>query len=337
MSSPSQKRDPDRGSQPCAGVVTYNPDLDRLAENLSAILEQTDKVFIVDNGSQNIADIESAWGRSDRIEIIRNEDNAGIARALNQLCRAAIGEGYDWILLLDQDSVAPDGMLDELERHRAAGVGIVCPQIIDRRRLGEDTPNPDGETFPLKTAARKGAITSGALVSLSAYSAVGGFDDAMFIDYVDYDFNKRLLLSDYDIIRTGSTHLLHECGHMDPTPLRVPRRDQSGRWRLEHFYTFGHSPARCYYKARNRIIYSRKYWGYPHSLEFAGVFQLPFTILLTLIFEDEREEKTKAFVRGIKDGLHFSLDSSTPAAPPAQGSTRGRGGALRQGRRARSH
>ncbi|MCT2980259.1 glycosyltransferase family 2 protein [Propionibacterium freudenreichii] len=310
-------------SNTCVGIVTYNPDIQRLLENISAILLQTTQVIVVDNGSVNISEIQSACSTIQNLTLAKNAENKGIAKALNQLCKMAMGYGYGWILLLDQDSVAPEDMLGELEHHRRPEVGLVCPQIIDRRRLDHEVPVPDGETYALKTAARKGAITSGSLVNLSAYMKVGGFDDRMFIDYVDYDFDKRLLLAGYIILRTGLTYLLHECGHMEPTKLWVPRRDQSGKWSLEHFYSFGHSPGRCYYKARNRIIYTRKYWRYAHPLEFAGVFQLPFTIGLTLAFESDRKEKAKAFARGIRSGLLVQLDASAPSAPrPSRGSGR---------------
>ena len=49
----------------------------------------------------------------------------------------------------------------------------------------------------LTRGASHGAITSGSLVSVPAALAAGGFDDALFIDYVDFDFNERLLLNGY--------------------------------------------------------------------------------------------------------------------------------------------
>ncbi len=186
--------------------------------------------------------------------------------------------------------------------------------------------------YELHTAARRSAITSGSLVSLSVYSQVGGFDDSLFIDYVDYDFNKRVLLSGYKIIRSGRTHLLHECGQMVPTILWVPRRDQLGRWHIERFFSFGHSAFRCYYKARNRVIFTRKYWRQPKWYEFAGVLQLPFVIALTLAFEPDRLAKARNFARGIRDGLTAPLPGlgrdEFPREPPGDQIAHGAGGTL---------
>lgn len=302
----------------CAGVVTYNPDLDRLRQNLAGVSLQAERILVVDNGSSNIDGVELVCSKFKGLKVIRNPVNEGIARALNQLCHAARGAGAGWILLLDQDSVAPDGMLKTLESYRASNVGIVSPQIIDRGKLGQSVPRPDDETYMLKSAARKGAITSGSLINLSVYEHVGGFDDEMFIDYVDYDYNKRVMLRGFKIVRTGSTYLFHECGHMVPTLLWTPRRNQAGQWRIERFYSFGHSAERCYFKARNRIIYTKKYWKEPGFLEFAGIFQLPFTILLTLGFEGERKEKARAFARGIRDGISYRGSRAKRSLRPTQ-------------------
>ena len=37
----------------CAGIVSYNPDLKRLKENIDAIFPQVDEVIVFDNGSIN--------------------------------------------------------------------------------------------------------------------------------------------------------------------------------------------------------------------------------------------------------------------------------------------
>ena len=41
-----------------AGIVTYNPKIERLIENINSIYPQVDKVIVYDNGSENIEDIK---------------------------------------------------------------------------------------------------------------------------------------------------------------------------------------------------------------------------------------------------------------------------------------
>ena len=37
-----------------AGIVLFNPDLERLNENISAVITQVDNVLLVDNNSNNL-------------------------------------------------------------------------------------------------------------------------------------------------------------------------------------------------------------------------------------------------------------------------------------------
>ena len=63
------------------GIILYNPDLSRLRENISAILPQVDKVVLVENGSSDITYLKEL--EDEKIELIVNEENMGIAYALN--------------------------------------------------------------------------------------------------------------------------------------------------------------------------------------------------------------------------------------------------------------
>ena len=291
-----------------AGIVTYEPDIERLRENLEAISRQVPKVFIYDNGSSNSEAIAVLAGTSANTEVIYGETNDGIAAALNRLAKASLDRGATLLLTLDQDSISSPAMVATLEIEIAEGIGMVTPYIVDRNKQSiEDFRHlklPRLERY--RQPARRGAITSGAIVDLTAWRRVGGFDELFFIDYVDYDFNQRLMDAGYSILRVNTAALLHEVGRASPTWLRVPRKDLSGRWHVERFFAFGHSPNRCYYKARNRILFTRKH-GRKLGLTHEGVWQIPQQIALTLMFERQRFAKLRGFARGVRDGLRIPL------------------------------
>ena len=291
-----------------AGIVSFNPDVNRIIENLNSIEFQVEHVYVFDNGSENIDELRSILEAHNRVTIIPYRENAGIAFALNRLCDAAREDGFSHIVTLDQDSVSTPGMVDVLVTHAGPGIGIVAPQIVDRNKEGVANIEKvlDHKVVNVCEAARKGVITSGCLMDLSAHAFIGGFDESFFIDYVDYDFNKRLLLEGYKIIRVGDAALIHECGNFVPTWLWTPRKGQDGKWRMERFYSFGHSPFRCYYKSRNRILYSKKYKGYLQGFE--GSRQILPQIALTLLFEKDRGKKLAQFIDGIRDGRAQHVD-----------------------------
>lgn len=286
----------------CAGIVTYNPDLERLRANLNNTVSQVDAVFIFDNGSENVADIRSlADSEYTTVKVEAEPNNRGIAFALNRLLDAAKEYGFKHMLLLDQDSVPTEGMCDELERHLIGSVALVCPFILDRNRMTEEEWKSQ-EMPPLEQmthAAKHGAITSGSLIDVKAALRVGGFDDNLFIDYVDFDFNERLILNGYEIVKDNTVYLLHEKGKSERTWLRVPRRTSAGvQW--QPLYKLGYSPMRCYYQSRNRIIYWKKYHRYTGS---EGLTEILMLMGLSLLFEKHRWAKLRAYMRGIRHGV----------------------------------
>ena len=88
------------------GIITYNPNIERLNENINAVIDGAE-IIIVDNNSENINDIEYIINKYPNIKIIKNSKNLGIAKALNQAMEYGYMNSYDWMLTLDQDSVCP--------------------------------------------------------------------------------------------------------------------------------------------------------------------------------------------------------------------------------------
>ncbi len=291
-----------------AGIVTHEPDLERLRLNLAGICPQVDSVWVADNGSSDAAGISALVTEFDNARILPLGHNFGVATALNRLAEHAEADGAGWLVTLDQDSVSPVGMVEELCSRCNERIGIVTPYIVDRNKMTPEEHRalalPPVEQY--RQPARRGAITSGALVSLRVWREVGGYDDAFFIDYVDYDFNQRVFEAGYLIVRANRTFLLHEVGRATRTWLRIPRKDLSGRWAVEPFYTFGHSPERCYFKARNRVLFTRKH-GRRLGITHEGIWQIPQQVALTVLFESQRPAKLAAFARGVRDGMRMPL------------------------------
>ena len=97
-------------------VVTYNPD-NSLIEGINLLSDQVDKILIVDNGSKDsgiklIKEIKKC--NEDKIEVVFNEDNLGIAAALNIGAKYAIEHKYQWLLTMDQDSRPAKDMVEKM-------------------------------------------------------------------------------------------------------------------------------------------------------------------------------------------------------------------------------
>ena len=93
-----------------AGIVLFNPNKERLTQNIDAIYPQVDKIVLIDNCSTNGIHIETR--KKIDITLIRNNTNKGIAFALNQIMEYAFGHNFDWVITLDQDSVVSNNLIN---------------------------------------------------------------------------------------------------------------------------------------------------------------------------------------------------------------------------------
>ena len=69
----------------CAGIVLFNPEIERLNENIEHIRKQVPMLILVDNGSSNLEDVKSLICDVPNIILLENGKNLGIAQALNRI------------------------------------------------------------------------------------------------------------------------------------------------------------------------------------------------------------------------------------------------------------
>lgn len=266
------------------GIVLYNPDLPRLEENVKAIYPQCEQVVMVDNHSCNIVDVDSRWENDEKIKIIHNNDNKGIAKALNQLAEYAYDSGYEWLLTLDQDSVSPEDLIQHYELYTDRNdVGIICCKIKDRNfgeKSTEMAHEHGWEYIPQ-------CITSASMLKLEAWKKVGGFCDKMFIDGVDFDLCYSLGEIGYKIIRTNDIAILHEVGHSRLVKF-IGREEQ----------IYNHSALRYYYMVRNSFLLGQR-----HHLLFRFCIKNIKLFVLVLAYEEDKAKKSKMMIKGFYHAL----------------------------------
>jgi len=257
------------------GIVTYQPDIARLQENLKAA--NGAPLILVDNGSENIADIRTI---TEGTVLIENPKNLGIAAALNQLFRQVQTLGCEWIVTLDQDSVIQPGMLEAFSHHISqSDLGIICPRIEDRRLGRQHTQSSSGTEYVTH------AITAGNMVRLKAWEAVGGFTEALFIDGVDFDFCLKLREGGWQILRDNSVCLYQEIGH--GRKITLPFHHQMS--------VLNHSPQRLYYIARNYLWIGRQ-----HHQRLHWTLEVAKRLFIVLCFERNKWQKLRAMLKGIR-------------------------------------
>lgn len=278
-----------------AGIVLFNPDLERLAENIWSVINQVDKLVLVDNGSKNYYKIKKMCVRwSSDIQLIRNIENKGIAAALNQIMQFAYDNRFEWVLSLDQDSVCCENLIiNYLKYTDCADIGMLTCHIEDRNFQFE-TDN----YFKNNIEVTDFCITSGSLLRTATWLEVGKYDEIMFIDKVDTDMCWRLVEQGWKIVRVPYIGILHEIGN----------KTERIRFFNREVVIFNHSPFRCYYIVRNGIYCSAKHKQFRDT---KGMKKSSYhRILLCILFEKNKIQKLIAGIKGLKDGYKLIKENN---------------------------
>jgi len=265
-----------------AGVVVLYHPARELLDNLQTYRGQIEILFAVDNTDEDTSEVVSAVSAMERVVLIRNRGNEGVARALNIGAERALAEGYDYLLTMDQDSSAAPDMVEKmltcLGGRDSARVGIISPF-----HMTKSSGNPPSGVACQEVLT---PMTSGCLLKLDAYREVGPFRDDLFIDFVDNEYCLRLRKRGFQVLRANGALLQHSVGDTH---------------KYGPFIATNHSPLRRYYKTRNRFLVNRLYRSdFPGHCLFDRV-RLAKEIASIILFEKEKREKLRMMWRGYGD------------------------------------
>lgn len=290
----------------CAAVVTFFPEPES-AEHLLALAPQVGRILVIDNGSppESLEPLETV-ARNIAVSVVRLGSNLGIATALNTGLRLAASQGFRWLATFDQDSRATPSMLQEMTQALAAfperdRVGLVAPLHQDRR-VGITVSDGRREQAGPGWNVIRTTMTSGNLVNIATAQAVGGFDDSLFIDYVDHEFCLRLRRRGYRILEATRAVLDHALGNMEMRSLGVARMG------VTH-----HSALRRYYITRNRMLVWRGYWRSEPAWVLRDVRRFLSESAGIVLFEKDAGAKVRMALRGIRDASRNVRGAFDPA------------------------
>ena len=223
-------------------IPTYRPSA-ALADLVQEVLAQNYAVLISDDASPVTADpILRQVAAESGVQVIRHHKNAGIARGLNHGLSAAVENGAEFLLTLDQDSqIQPefiDGLLDAWNDSPTSNVGVIAPAVVQDASGSIQYPTHvvNGQL------ATEEVIQSGALWRVSALQQIGGFDEHLGIDAVDAAACLRLREAGFLVGLTPNVTMEHNLG--DSRQIRLLGRT---------VMVTNHSPARRATMVRNRL------------------------------------------------------------------------------------
>jgi len=275
-------------------VITHNPDKN-LNQRIERIVNQVAYTIVVDNGSFFPIDpLLQNFVVSRKLEIIKNNYNAGIAKALNQGLSRAKELKFSQALTLDEDTIIDADMVDNLisiyrEYPFKEQIGIIGSNARSKNsgKLFKKCKDERKNFIETKTI-----VTTGSLMSLSAYECVGPFRNDFFIEGVDLEYCLRL--------RKHGFKVLFFC-----QPLMTC---SGGGGEVHKFFgrtvlVDNHAPWRYYYRIKNLIKIIRAYFWQEPSWIFLAILNYFKMFAKIVLYENNRLAKISSILRGIRDSF----------------------------------
>ncbi len=186
-------------------------------------------VVLADNGSAD-GTMETVAARYPWVIRILNGRNLGFAAGNNTSLRWALGSGFRYVMLLNNDTVVPQGaielLFDAMEGHPELGLaGPLLLSHADPSRIdsaGIDLSSVPGATdrlmgrpagdAPPETERVFGLTGAGAFFRGDALRAAGLLDEDFYLLLEDVDLDFRVRLLGYDAALVPASRIYHKRG-----------------------------------------------------------------------------------------------------------------------------
>lgn len=252
----------------CSIIIPVWNKLDLTAQCLTALAtvttESSYEVIVVDNGSTD-GTAEFLTSLSGDVQVIRNQDNLGFAKACNQGARVARGK---YLVFLNNDTIPLKGWLkalvDEVEAYPE--VGIVGSKLLYQdgtvQHAGVVLNRSEGLPYhiykgfsgdsPAVNQRREYQVVTGAclLIRRSLFRELGGFDEGFRNSFEDVDLCLKAGERGYHVVYQPRSVLYHLESqspgrklHDDSNAKRLLERWGSHWWLVDedlHYHTGGY-------------------------------------------------------------------------------------------------
>ena len=302
-----------------AHIHTYNAE-DAIDRSLTTLLSQTARpqaALLVDNGSTDKT-LDRLFPPD--VTVIRNSKNIGATGAVKTGLEYALVNNYEWLWVLDADSLPRRDALEQLIRlyesfddnvRKSIGILSCSHLLVPSKKVFYGRRLTRMGSFPPQMNPGLGyhecdvALWSGSLINLEAVRHAGlprggkeGIWEDLAMDFGDTEFYTRIRQAGYKVIvhrgslieqRVGKAKLIRVFGMELLTTNHSPLRRYLFFRGLVYFWIH-------VYPSKN-LAGSLLYIAYTFSIKACGI----------LVGETSRAAKIKACFHGVRDGLCKNL------------------------------
>lgn len=292
-----------------AVVISYNSGED-LILNLESILQQVNKIIIVDNASdfttiQIIRDLCSKY--PDSVLAILNDQNIGLAKAQNIGIDKALTYDSDWVMIFDDDSIlcplAVDSMImvyNSIQNNKH--IVMLVPNVIEKN-VKKISKYITKKSFYIKRISFEKnsvirniltAIASGSLIRADYLINGNRMNEDFFIDYIDIDFSLKINQLGFEIVAVEQSQIIHTLGSRKISTVLG-----------KNILTNNHMPFRRYYIYRNRLIVWNKYWNIYFIYVLYDFLVSIFEGFKIIILEQNKIKNFSNILKGLVHGIQY--------------------------------
>lgn len=274
-------------------IVAYNPDLEILKLIIGKLQSQGCAICVVNNSTFDLENMKK------ETKIFDLRENKGIAFAQNTGMSWAFEDlDSDFVLQMDQDSIPADNLVETLvsawDSLKELGIktGLIGSQDIDRDTLISSKAkfNKGNEITGTNLLSVSEVLSSGSLIPRSTFQLVGGPDDKLFIDLVDFEYCWRIANKGLLIVKNPSSLIFHKLGE--------------GQLKILGFLKVGlPQPFRHYYSIRN-TVYLILFGSAPFYWKATNSLKVLFKLTIYPIVLPQGKERFRFIWKGFRDGVY---------------------------------
>ncbi|MGL4364088.1 MAG: glycosyltransferase [Bacteroidales bacterium] len=182
-------------------IVLYNEELANSVSyqsiKLAAERCKFDYAFYVHDNSTQVQPISEA-----NVHYVHSPENVGLSKAYNNAAKYAKANGFEYLLLLDQDTLWNEDFFEKLSIaiEQNPTIKLFAPTICVTGTNMQLSPSNVLLGFALKNTTVKGInlftsrtriINSGLVININAFEQCGGYHENVFLDYSDEYFIEK--------------------------------------------------------------------------------------------------------------------------------------------------
>lgn len=176
-----------------------------LIDNIASIIDEIDMLLLWKNSICDLSDIVDDFNcKGNKIEVVGDESNKGIAFALNYAWHYADKNHFDYILTMDQDSI-----FENFDIYKKSCLDFYNTRDCIIGPLYNKSVVSPSEFVLIESPF---LITSGMIVSVNVLNKIDGYDEKLFVDCVDVDMCTKCIINNIPLYQFNGAKIRQHFG-----------------------------------------------------------------------------------------------------------------------------